>query len=132
MKIFKKMKDGGPESTVTGYWLIEIKWLISIVLLKFEGKSREAFHNHAFNCYNWLLKGKLTEHLMSGKIREYKPSIFGFVITKDDFHKVDSDETSWLISIRGPWSKRWKEYHPNTNTLHTLTNGRVIVESQPQ
>lgn len=41
MKLFKKMKDGGKESTVTGYWLIECKSLFSIVLLKFEGDSRE-------------------------------------------------------------------------------------------
>ena len=51
------MKDGGPESTVTGYWLIEYKPLFSIVLLKFEGKSRDAFHTHAFNSLSWLISG---------------------------------------------------------------------------
>ena len=57
MKLFKKMKDGGPHSTVTGYWLIEWKAVFSIVLLKFEGKSRETFHTHAFNCISWLISG---------------------------------------------------------------------------
>lgn len=44
MNIFYKSKDGGQESTVIGYWLIECKQLFSIVLLKFEGPSRKAFH----------------------------------------------------------------------------------------
>jgi len=61
------MKDGGPDSTVTGYWLIESKKWFSIVLLKFEGKSREAFHTHAFNAISWLLKGKLIEHIRSSQ-----------------------------------------------------------------
>lgn len=132
MKLFKKMKDGGPESTVTGYWLIELKWLFSIVLLRFEGKSREAYHNHAFNCYNWLLKGKLVENLKDGRVRTYTPSFKGFKITREDFHKVDSSyQTSWLISFRGPWSKQWKEYHPQTDNVVTLESGRVIVDTIP-
>ena len=49
MKLFKYMKDGGPESTVWGYFLIEIKSLFTIVLLHFKNGSREAYHNHAFN-----------------------------------------------------------------------------------
>ena len=48
MKVLYKGKDGGNLSTVTGYWLIECKNLFSIVLLKFEGESREAYHTHAF------------------------------------------------------------------------------------
>lgn len=49
MKILSWEKDGGPDSKVHGFYLIEIKSLFSIVFLKFEGKSREAFHDHAFN-----------------------------------------------------------------------------------
>ena len=49
MRLFFKSKDGGPDSSVTGYWLIESKKLFSIVLLKFDGRSREAYHTHAFN-----------------------------------------------------------------------------------
>lgn len=128
MKLFKKMKDGGKESTVTGYWLIECKSLFSIVLLKFEGDSREMYHNHAFNCWNWLISGKLVENLIDGKIREYLPSFQPFKITKEDFHKVDSIETSWLLSIRGSWDKKWKEYDPKNNTFKTLTEGRVVID----
>lgn len=49
MKILSKSYDGGPDSGVDGYWLIEIKSWFSIVLLHFNPGTREAFHNHAFN-----------------------------------------------------------------------------------
>lgn len=130
MKLFSKMKDGGKESTVVGYWLIESKKLFSIVLLNFQGKSREAFHSHAFNCWNVLLSGKLTEKLLDGRIRVYKPSLKPFYISRDDFHKVDSDENSWLISIRGSWLPTWKEFIPDTNETITLTNNRVPVKKE--
>lgn len=130
MKLFKKMKDGGKDSTVVGYWLIEAKSLLSIVLLNFQGKSREAFHTHAFNCWNILLKGELTETLIDGRIRTYKPSLKPFYISKDDFHKVDSKDNSWLISFRGKWSPTWKEYLPETKEVLILMNNRVIINKQ--
>lgn len=127
MKLFKKMKDGGPESTVTGYWLIESKRLLSICLLKFEGKSREVFHNHAFNCISWVIRGKLTETMIDGSVRTHTPSIIPFRTTREDFHMVDSDDTTWLLTFRGPWIKLWNEYHPKDDKLITLTDGRKIV-----
>lgn len=53
MKLLFKRKDGGQQSTVTGYWLIEWKNVFSIVLLKFEKGTREAYHTHAFNAFSW-------------------------------------------------------------------------------
>ena len=125
MKLFKKMKDGGAESTVTVYWLIEAKRVVSILVLKFEGRSREAFHNHAFNCFSWVLKGQLTETMLDGTVKYYKPSIFPFVTTREDFHKVDSDGTSYVLTFRGPWLKTWNEF---TDKYITLTDGRKIVD----
>ena len=125
MKLFKKMKDGGPESTVTGYWLIEAKSLFSIAILRFDGKSREAFHNHAFNCFSWVLKGKLTETMLDGRVREYKASFMPFITTREDFHKVDSDGRTFVLTFRGPWAKLWKE--SVNGKLITLTNGRKIL-----
>lgn len=127
MKLFKRMKDGGTESTVTGYWLIEIKSLFSIVLLKFEGNSRKASHTHAFNCINWLIKGRLLETLRNGKINIYSPSWKPFVIRKTDFHRVDSYKTSWVLSFRGPWDDTWKEYLDDEDRERTLTYGRKEV-----
>lgn len=135
-KFFKKMKDGGAGSTVTGYWLIEWKAVFSIVLLKFEGMSREAYHSHAFNCINWLLHGALREQRLnmaddglpdSSATRTYWPSWKPFWILRTDFHKVDSIGTSWVFSIRGPWHKTWDEYLPDQDRKRTLTTGRVEV-----
>ncbi|RZK43096.1 MAG: hypothetical protein EOO61_05125 [Hymenobacter sp.] len=135
MKFFKKMKDGGAESTVTGYWLIEWKKAFSIALIKFQGKSREAYHSHAFNCINWLLAGKLVEdrmwHHTISKINHsfvtYLPSLKPFFIFREDFHKVDSHGTSWVLSIRGPWADKWHEWRPNEDRYVTLTHGRKEV-----
>lgn len=125
MKIFKIGKDGGPESTVTGYFVCEFKRLFSIVLLKFEGKSRDAFHSHAFNCISWLISGKLVENHLDGRVVTYAPSIVPIVTMRDTYHKVDSDGTTYVISFRGPWSNSWKEYLPDQYREITLTNGRI-------
>ena len=127
MKLFHRAKDGGAESTVTGYWLIEHKGLFSIVLLKFDGASREAFHTHAFNAVSWVLKGGVTETLWKGGIKRYLPSFKPIKTSKDVCHKVDSDEgVTWVLSLRGPWQKTWKEVRPlEDNRVVTLTTGRV-------
>jgi hypothetical protein len=128
MKLFKIMKDGGKESTVTGYWLIECKPLFSVCLLRFDGKSREAFHTHAFNSLNWVLKGSVTEEFIDGKGRKHTPSFKPIYTKRTDFHKVSSDiGTTWVFSLRGPWSKRWKEYLPEQDRFITLTSGRKEV-----
>jgi mevalonate pyrophosphate decarboxylase len=120
------MKDGGPKSTVTGYWLIEWKSLFSIAILKFEGKSREAFHTHAFNCVSIILKGDLTEHFICGNVRSLKKYV-PFITKRTDFHKVNSDGTTFLLTFRGPWAKEWKEYIPDEDKYQTLKSGRQII-----
>lgn len=139
MKLFKKMKDGGAESSVTGYWLCEFKKAFSVVLLKFEGESREAYHEHAFNCWNWLLKGMLVEtiryddkvqnpgEITCNSVKIYSPSWLPFFIGRTRFHKVDSAGTSWVLSFRGPWADKWREYLPKENRERTLTHGRVEI-----
>lgn len=129
MKFFHKSKDGGLESTVTGYWLVEIKSLFSIVLLRFDSFSREAYHTHAFNSLSWLIKGRLFEKFYQGGAELHLPSFKPFITKRDDFHKVDSlTDRSWVLSFRGPWSKHWKEFHPNTGQHLTLANGRKVVD----
>lgn len=54
-----KKKDGGPESPVDAYFLVELKGLFSIALLKFNKGCREAFHSHAFDAWTWFLSGDL-------------------------------------------------------------------------
>jgi len=134
MKLFKKMKDGGAESTVTGYWLIESKRFFSICLLKFEGSSREAYHNHAFNSISWLLKGNLRETCRdgSGVYRQYwyNPSLKPIITTRDNLHKVDSAGTTWVLTFRGPWANKWKEYLPDADEIITLTHGRKRIPNE--
>lgn len=126
MKLFKKAKDGGPESTVTGYWLCEFKRLFSVVLLKFEDGSRDAYHSHAFNSLNWVLKGKVVEHLMTSIHNVYEPRFKPVITRRETMHKVVSRGTTWVLSLRGPWANEWHEYHKGR--LSTLTHGRKMVK----
>ena len=127
MKLFSKGKDGGPESSVTGYWLCEFKSLFSIVLLKFEGKSREVYHEHAFNSISWLLGGILVETLINRWVNIYYPSLKPIITKRDTYHKVDSYGTSWVLSFRGPWSKTWREWDCRNGKTSVLENGRKVV-----
>lgn len=131
MKLFSKGKDGGPKSTVTGYWLIELKSCFSIVLLKFEGYSREAYHTHAFNAISWVLSGALHESTLPKGARlirnSYFPSFRPVYTSRDTNHKVDAKNPTWVLSFRGPWSKTWKEYSPISGKTVTLTDGRQEV-----
>lgn len=131
MKLFHKAKDGGKDSNVTGYWLIECKSLFSIVLLKFDKGSREAYHNHAFDAWSWIIKGKLNEVTKDGSnyFSQYiNPSWIPFKTSKSRMHQVHGvADTTWALSFRGPWNKTWKEYLPKEGKEVTLTNGRKVV-----
>lgn len=129
MRFFDKAKDGGPQSTVTGWWLVEIKWLFSIALLKFDLGSRDAYHSHAFHSLNWILRGFLREDHVDGVSRFHDPSWWRPVLTlRSTFHRVFALRTSWVLTIRGPWSRTWNEYLPKTGQCVTLTHGREIVD----
>ena len=128
MKLFYKGKDGGSESSTTGYWLIECKSLFSIVLLKFEGISRDAFHTHVFHSLSWVVKGELQEKFKSNykQIRLHSASWIPFITRKEDFHKVNVIGTAWALSFRGPWQKQWLENTPQDGT-YGLVSGRLKV-----
>lgn len=125
MKFFKKSHDGGKDSGVTGYWLIEWKWLFSIVLLRFSKGSREAFHSHAFNAWTVWLKGSVTEEFWSNQEpKRWKAGDIKYT-PRNCFHKIIADEVSWAISFRGPWNDTWFE-HKHKN-LYCLTHGRKVL-----
>ncbi len=133
MKWFYKGKDGGKESNVTGYWLFESKRFGSVVLLCFDKGSREAYHNHAFNAWSWILKGKLLEDVQISASRYdgnfITPSWKPFFTGRERMHKVSGvAEKTWVLSFRGPWNETWKEYLPNEKKFVTLTNGRKRVD----
>lgn len=127
MKLFSYAKDGGPESTVWGFWLIEIKSLFSIALLVFEDGSRDAFHSHAFNCFSWIISGFLREEHRSGDVEVHVPSVFPFLTRRSTFHKVTSLGRTYVLTFRGPWSDTWDEYIPSENRDVVLTHGRRVV-----
>lgn len=129
-KFMKVQKDGGPESQVTGLFIIAIKRLFSIVLLRFDGESREAFHTHAFHCLSWVLKGELHEEMRDGRTYQLLPSFLPFLTTRKDFHKVSSvGPRTWVLSVRGPWAKTWMEHLPLEGRDRTLTHGRIEVQN---
>lgn len=125
MKLFRKGKDGGPLSTVTGYWLAEFKKFFSVVLLKFEHGSRDSYHSHAFGSVNWVLRGRVVEHHLGGGVTTHKPSFWPVVTRRSTFHRVVSDGTTWVFSLRGPWARTWQEWDGHEYT--TLAQGRKVV-----
>lgn len=131
MKFLRWGKDGGPESPVLGFWLIEIKWLFSIVLLRFEaGKTREVFHSHAFNALTWWLSGGVMEILLDGTRKCWWPSFWPKLTRRSTYHKVHPVKRTWALSIRGPWAKTWHEVREGEgyDELTTLTHGRRVVD----
>jgi hypothetical protein len=129
MKFWKHGKDGGYESTVDGYWLIEIKWLFSIALLRFGHGSRESFHSHAFNCISWVFgPGQLREEHRDGRVQYHRRSFWPVITLRSTFHRVFSIGTTWVLTFRGPWSKTWREHDPRTGEDITLTHGRKVVQ----
>lgn len=124
-KLFGLDKDGGPESRVWGFWLIGLKKLFSVVLLRFEDGSREAYHTHAFNAVSWVLRGELHEEHLMGLTFYHLPSWRPVYTTRDTFHRVSSVGRTWVISLRGPWADLWLEWLPETQETVLLTHNRV-------
>lgn len=131
MKLCYFGKDGGKDSTVWGFWPIEIKSLFSVALLCFENGSREAYHSHAFNSVSWVLRGKLSEERMLGVgqycTESHTPSWMPIVTSRDNMHKVSSYGRTWVLTFRGPWKNTWREWRPLENRFVTLTHGRREV-----
>lgn len=131
MRLFSKRKDGGPTSPVDGYFLIEIKGLFSIALLKFNKGRREAYHTHAFNALTWFISGELVEERFDGTLTVYERSLLPKVTLKDNNHRVKALENSWCLTIRGPWGRTWIESDKTTQTRTTFSHGRVVVSKFP-
>lgn len=127
MRFMEKSKDGGPESPVDGYFVIEIKSLFSFAILKFNKGCRETFHNHAFNALTWFLSGDMVEEDVDGTLLPYSKSLLPKVTKREKMHRVIANKDSWAITLRGPWSKYWKEYDQKDDKTTNLTHGRKVV-----
>lgn len=127
-RLFYTKPDGGKDSGVTGYFLIECKWLFSVAILKFERGSREAYHSHAFNALTWWISGDaVEERMIEGAvwIKRYKRSWKPKYTPRDNVHKVVAYTPSWAFTIRGPWQDTWNEYKDGEKI--TLTHGRTKI-----
>lgn len=129
MLFLQLKKDGGPDSKVWGWWLIEWKRLFTVALMHFLDGSREAYHSHAFNAISWVIRGKLTENIIDGTVNVYTPSFKPIYTPRTAFHKVVSEGNTWVFTLRGPWVKVWFEYIPGKEQLLALTNGRKVLET---
>lgn len=130
--------DGGKDSGVTAYFLIEWKILFSIGILKFNKGTREAYHSHAFNALTWWLKGSVTEAKLNALFesneislkdeditKDFKPSVIPKLTLRNNFHKVIAHKKTWAITFRGRWCNTWKEL--KDGKLITLTHGRKEI-----
>jgi len=130
MKLFKWDKDGGKDSPVDGLYVVEIKNLFSIVLLKFNDGMREDFHSHAFTALSWTLKGCMYEERLTSTGSTYNnfPASWKPKFTpRNLMHRVRSIGKTWVLTFRGPWNKTWQEYDPIENKFTTLSHGRKVV-----
>ena len=127
MKFFSIGKDGGPESNVTGFFLVEIKSLFSVVFLKFAKGTRESFHSHAFNALTLWLNGQVCEEYPDGKGRPWFPGDLKFT-PRHLMHRVRAYVDSYAVSIRGPWDPTWQEFNSTTQETTTLGQGRVEID----
>jgi hypothetical protein len=135
-RFFYKKFDGGRESGVIGYFLIEWKILFSIGLLHFKEGSRENYHSHAFNACTWWLKGYVTENSLEymykeeryvlGKPKNFSPSIKPKLTFRDKVHKIFAYEDTLAITFRGPWQNTWFEVN-SKNEIIVMTHGRKII-----
>ncbi len=125
MKFLWNKKDGGPESRV---WMsgLEIKNLFSVIILRFEHGSREAYHSHAFNCVSWVLSGALVEKFFRGCAASHIASWLPIHTTREHCHKVSSIGRTWVVTLRGPWADTWREVLPGGRVV-VLTHGRRVV-----
>lgn len=130
IKLLTKCKDGGPESPVDAYFLIEWKGVFSVALLKFNKGRREAYHTHAFHALTWFLFGELEEQQFGRSSKKYKRGFLPKVTKRDNLHRVKAYKNSWCITLRGPWRDTWTEYCETSNKLTTLTHGRIVMESE--
>lgn len=129
MKMFSKAKDGGPKSPVDAFFLLEIKGLFSVALLKFNKGAREEFHTHAFNALTWFIKGDLREEEANGATYEYKRSLIPKFTPREKNHRVVASKDSWCFTVRGPWIRVWSEYDKVKDQTAILTHGRKVVST---
>jgi hypothetical protein len=104
-RVFYKKPDGGKDSGVTAYFLIEWKILFSIGVLRFKKGTREAYHNHAFNALTWWLKGKVTEEKINGEKKDFEKHFKSFVnrlVLNESFQEWEERVRNKIRPVNSP------------------------------
>ena len=127
MRALERCKDGGVDSPVDAYFLIEWKGLFSIALLKFNMGGRESYHTHAFDAYTCFLFGDLEEEDFNGSKYKYTFNLLPKFTPKAKNHRVVARRDSWCFTLRGRWQDTWTEDNKDTGKHTTFTHGRVEV-----
>lgn len=131
MRFLSKRCDGGSNSGVDGYWVVEIKSLFSIVLLKFNPNNRENFHSHAFNAITFWLKGRVIEERINLETKQKTFTKYSSGDIKytpiENTHKVHCTKSAWALCFRGPWKNSWVEYNEVDDKVINLTHGRRVL-----
>jgi len=121
MRFLEWAPDGGQHSGLKGFYIIEIKSLFSIVLLKFDPVFRETYHSHAFNALTFWISGAVQEQHLDGTILYFGGGQFKWT-PRSCFHRVIPMVPTWALSFRGPWQDKWYEWRKDHKV--TLTHGR--------
>lgn len=127
-RILCKKPDGGKDSGVTGYFLIEWKPFFSIGILQFKIGSREAYHSHAFNAITWWLKGYVIEEVLVNVDQGYYKTFHAGQIKftpRNHVHKINAMQDTYAFTIRGPWVDHWYEF--KNGKIITLTHRRKEI-----
>lgn len=125
-RLFYIKPDGGKESGVTGYFLIEWKAFFSIGILHFKEGSREAFHSHAFNAFTFWLKGEVTEvKYPSKESKRFSAGLKPKYTPRTNCHKVVAHKDTYALTFRGPWVDFWREVRKDAHVV--LTHGRRVI-----
>lgn len=125
MKILSIAKDGGRDSHVSGLFIVEIKSLFSVVLLRFSEGTREAYHSHAFNAWTIWLRGCVSERTLDSQ-RDWRAGEVKYT-PRGCVHKIIGNGTAYALSFRGPWVNKWIELRDNGTRKVVLTHGRKEV-----
>lgn len=129
---FSDVKLG--EGRTREFILIEIKHLFSIIFYKWETEDQIRFHSHAFPSIAVLLWGWYEEErIVNGKVesnlvnRRGRPRL----LPRGYTHSIKySAPLTFTMNLRGPWSKTWREYFPDTGIWVTYGWGRKKLSKE--
>jgi hypothetical protein len=123
MRFLEKCKDGGHQSPVDGYVLIELKGWFSIILLRFNPGAREKSHTHAFNAISWFLSGSTTEYIQGQSPKHRTGLCLPHITTRNVNHRYNCYKPAWCLTFRGPWVSWWKD-----GTKYLSWGRKVVAE----